>query len=134
MDAGVFLKQYKKNASLIENKKKDRQRWEEISMNIVSQMGGERVQSSGSKEKMANAVVEAVEVDREIQSCKNAMKKVLKVIEELEVREYEFAYKHYIEYMTLGEIANQEGKSSTWAGNMNKKVKASVQEILDRRG
>lgn len=134
MKAEEYLQQIEKIDCIILNKLREREQWEDMAKSITSQMGGERVQSSGSKEKMANAVVEVVEIDKQIQMYKDLKKEVISVIERLNVKEYDFAHKVYVQHLTLREVAKQEGKSYTWATNMNKAVKRNVQTILDGRG
>ena len=56
MEAKEFLSQVKKLDLMIKNKLIEKQQWMDIALGITSNMSGERVQSSGSQSKMADAV------------------------------------------------------------------------------
>ena len=56
MEAKEFMRQPEKLDVRIRNKLIERQQWREMALGITANMEGERVQSSGTKTKMAYAV------------------------------------------------------------------------------
>lgn len=134
MRAEEFLEQVEKLESMIANKEARKKEWEDKATNRTSQVGSERVQSSGSKDKMASATIEVAELDKEIASLRETIKDVERVIEQTSTRSYGILYDVYFKGLSLHEVARAEGKSYTWATGYHRKAKEEVQDILDRRG
>ena len=138
MDAREFLGQLKKLDQMIQNKLVEKKQWLQISMGTSGQSDGERVQSSGSKEKMADAVVKALEMEDEINAYIDMLvdtkKDILNVIERLNAKEYDFIHKHYVQGFALKKIASMKHKSYSWATTMHGNALKNVQAILDGRG
>ena len=65
-NAREFLKQPKKLDKMIENKLIEKSQWKAIATSTTAQMGGERVQTSGSKQRMSDAVDKYVDMENEI--------------------------------------------------------------------
>lgn len=137
MDAKEFLGQVKKLDKLIENKSIERQQWKSLATSTTAQMGGERVQSSGNQQKMANAVHNYVDIEREIYKCIDdfidAKQGVVSVIEQLDAKEYDLLHKVYIQYYTLAEVAMIYERTERAVAYQHRKAIASVQKILDNR-
>lgn len=133
MQARSYLEQYEKIEYMIANKEKERERWEDMALGTTARLGGERVQSSGTKEKMASAVVEAVEIDRQIEILKGTLKEIVVNIEKLEPKYYNLLHKVYIQRMSLRQVAVSEGMSYSWAKNMHRKALEKLQEVLEGR-
>lgn len=98
---------------------------------------GERVQSSGSKDKMADNVSEYTDLERELEQYineklaeKNA---ILKDIEMLPVAEYELLHKIYVQGFTLKQVSIQKCCSYSAITSLHKVAKKRLQEILDER-
>lgn len=66
MDAKDYLLQVKKLDLQIKNKLIEKQQWKDIALGITANMDGERVQSSGTKSKMADALVKCIDIETEI--------------------------------------------------------------------
>ena len=136
LNAKRFLQQLEKLDRLIENKLIEKAQWYSIALGTTAQLGGERVQSSGSQQKMADAVGKYVdiesEIDCDIDRLVDAKKKVIRVIEQLDVAEYNLLHKVYVQYMTLQEAADACGRSYTWATSTHGRALQNVQSILDR--
>ena len=100
MKAQEFLKQIKKLDKLIENKLAEVQRWKEIANNTTVNMSGERVQSSGSHDTVANAICTYMDLEREIKQCVDELidkrKDILNVIEQLPATEYGNIHNIYV--------------------------------------
>lgn len=103
----------------------------------VSSSEGDRVQSSGSQQKMADAVIKMVEIeeeiDRYIDSLIDAKKEVIRTIEMLPVAEYDILHKVYIQFKAIDEAAEMMGKSYSWGTTVHGRALKHVQDILDER-
>lgn len=124
--------------SIIKNKLIEQRQWKDIALGITANMGGERVQSSGSKSKMADAVEKCVDMEREIDGLIDKLidtkKEVIQTIEQLySPTEYNVLHLRYIQYKSLQEIADKYNKSYDWVKTTNGRAIASVQRILDKR-
>lgn len=138
-EAQRYLEQIEKLETLIENKLIEKNRWMEIAMGITANMEGERVQSSGTKNKMGDAVSKCVdieaEIDRYIDELVDKKKRVTQVIESLEsINEYKVLHMRYIQFIELAEIADHFGKEYSWATTTHGRALKSVQRILDETG
>jgi hypothetical protein len=148
MKAQDFLKQLKKIDCIISNKMAELEQWQNVATSITAPMGGERVQSSGSKERMADAVCEKVDILTEIREEINRLlakrKEIISVLEQLEADEYDLMYKVYVgklelrkdgtmvtRYMQLKEVADLYCNSYGWATNIHGTALKNVQKIID---
>ena len=132
-----FLKQLKKLNKMIENKSIEREQWKSIATGTTAQMGGERVQSSGSQQKMADAVDRYIDIEKEIDKAIDQLidtrKDIISVIEQLDATEYDIAHKVYVQFFTLQDVAYMYDKSYNWAKTINGRALKNVQRILDAR-
>lgn len=138
MDAKEFLKQVEKLDLRIKNKLVEQKQWRDIALGITANMEGERVQSSGSKNKMADAVERCVdmegEIDRLIDNLIDTKKKVIQTIESLDsATEYNVLHMRYIQYKSLQDIADHYGRDYGWATTCHGRALKSVQAILGGR-
>jgi glutamine synthetase type III len=137
-NAQIYLEQVEKLDSIIKNKLIEKQQWKDIAFGITANMDGERVQSSGSKSKMANAVEKLVDAESEIDSLIDKLidtkKDVIQTIEQLySPIEYNVLHLRYIQYKTLQEIADHYGRDYDWAKLTCKRGCDHVQVILSRK-
>lgn len=135
-DAQVFLEQVEKLDCIIQNKLIEKQQWRDIALGITASMGGEKVQSSGSQSKMADAVMKCVDMEEEINSLIDRLvdtkKEVIGTIEKLDsATEYNVLHMRYIQFRSLQEIADHYGREYGWATTTHGRALASVQEIMD---
>lgn len=137
MNAKKFLMQLKKWELMIRNKLIEKERWKSIAMNTTAKMGGERVQSSGSQQKMADAVDKYVDMETEINRCIDSLidarNDVISVIEKLNATEYDLLHKIYVQYIPLYEIPDILDKSYSWVTTVHGRALKNVQKILDDR-
>lgn len=137
MDAKQFLRQLKKLDKMIENKLAEKARWKAIATGTTAQMGGEKVQSSGSQQKMADAVCRYVdiekEIDEQIDNLIDTRQDVISVIERLNTTEYDILHKMYVQYLSLYDVADIYNKSYSWATTVHGRALKNVQAILDQR-
>lgn len=137
-DAQVFLEQVEKLDCIIQNKLIEKQQWRDIALGITASMGGEKVQSSGSQSKMADAVMKCVDMEEEINSLIDRLvdtkKEVIGTIEKLDsATEYNVLHMRYIQFRSLQEIADHYGREYGWATTTHGRALASVQEIMDEK-
>lgn len=138
MDAKEYLKQVEKLDLRIKNKLIEQQQWKDIALGITANMEGERVQSSGAKSKMADAVGRCVDMEAEIDSLIDLLidtkKEVIQTIESLDsATEYNVLHMRYIQYMDLQEIADHYGKEYGWVTTTHGRALKSVQAVLDKK-
>lgn len=138
MDAKDFLKQVKRLDLRIKNKLIEQQQWRDIALGITANMDRERVQSSGAKSKMADAVDRCVDMEAEINSLVDILidtkKEVIQTIERLySPIEYDVLHKRFIQDKTLQEIADEYKKDYGWAKSTCKRAARHVQALLDEK-
>jgi hypothetical protein len=136
LEAKDYLKQVRRLDIQIKNKLIEQQQWKDIALGITSNMDGERVQSSGGKSKMADAVERCVDMEAEIDSLIDKLvdtkKQVIQTIEQLDsATNYNVLHMRYIQYISLQDIADHYGKDYGWATTTHGRALKSVQEILD---
>jgi DNA-directed RNA polymerase specialized sigma24 family protein len=139
MRAKEFLQQPKRIDCVIENKLAEKDQWKNIALGTTaSGSEGERVQASGNQQKMENAIVKYLdiekEIDQDIDRLIETKMDVIRVIEQLNPAEYNLLHKVYIQYFTLKEAAYKCDMSYSAATTAHGRALANVQRILDKRG
>jgi DNA-directed RNA polymerase specialized sigma subunit len=131
--AQVFLESYELNTVKMECKLTERQFWNDLSMSITGQMDGERVQSSGVRDKMAQARDACMEMEEHILSqvhkLADKQKEVTGVLDQLDNPTHlKILHMRYIQLIELEDIADAIGISydnlTTTHGRALKKVEA----------
>lgn len=138
METKEWLNSVKKLDLQIKNKLIEKQQWKDIALGITSNTEGERVQSSGSQTKMSDAIIKLVDAETEIDSLIDMLidtkKDVIQTIEQLtSPLQYDVLHLHYIQFMTLQEIADKYGMSYDWAKQAHKRAVKNVQRIRDKK-
>lgn len=132
-----YLKQPQRLEVMINNKLIERQQLKDIAFSITANSDGERVQSSGSQQKMANAVDRWVDMEAEINDLIDRLvdtkKEIITTIEKLSTAEYDVLHKRYIQGMSFDEIGAAKGKSTSWATTIHGRALKSLQAILEER-
>lgn len=136
-DAQLYLRQVEKIDSIIRNKLIEQRQWKDIAMGITANMGGDKVQSSGSQSKMADAIEKCVDMEREIDSLVDKLiatkKEVISTIEQLDSpAEYRLLHLRYIQFVDLKDIAEQWDKDYTAITTMHGRALRNVQAILEK--
>lgn len=135
-EAQLYLERVEMIDSIVRNKLIEQRQWKDIALGITANMGGERVQSSGSKSKMADAIEKCVDMEREIDGLIDKLidtkREVIQTIEQLNSPiEYNVLHKRYIQFMSLQEIADHYKKEYGWATTTHGRAIANVQRILE---
>lgn len=137
MKAQEYLKQVEKLNVLINNKIAEKAQWKDIALGITGNSEGERVQSSGSQQKMADAIDRVVDLQNEINEMIDRLidtrLEISRTIELLNATEYDVLHKRYIQGMTFDEIGAAKRKSKSWATTVHGRALQSLQRILDER-
>lgn len=138
MKAQDFLRQVRKLDLQIQNKLIEKQQWRDVALGITANMDGERVQSSGAKSKMADAINKCIDVEAEIGCLVDKLievkKEVIQTIELLDSpTEYDVLHRRYIQFLSLQEIADHYRKDYGWATTTHGRALKSLQSILDKK-
>lgn len=138
MEVKEFLSRVKRIDLQIRNKLIEQQQWRDIALGITANMDGERVQSSGSKSKMSDAIEKCVDMEAEIDALIDKLidtkREVVKTIEQLDSpTEYNVLHMKYIQGKSLQEISDHYGKDYTWATTTHGRALKNVQEIRDKK-
>ena len=146
MKAKRYLENVRKLDTMIQNKIIEAEYWMSIAQGTSARQDCERVQSSGSKQKMADAVIQSIsiqdEVRMDIDRLINMKKEVIQTIEQLPWQEYDLLHKMYIgimsddgiRYMDFKEVAEINDRTYSWATTIHGRALKHLQDILDERG
>ena len=134
-----FLERVEMVDAIVPNKLIERQQWRDLALSITAQMDGERVQSSGSKSKMANAVERCHDMEGEIlDAVENLIKEKEKVVSTIEKvdnpMEYKILHMRYIQYIPLIDIAVKLNMEYTNVTTIHGRAKKSVKAVLEQNG
>lgn len=110
-EAQKFMESFKLNATKVECKLAEWQFWNDLSLSITGQMGGERVQTSGAKDKMAEARDKCMDKESEILDSVNNLvetqTEVTGVLDQMEnPAEYKLLHLRYLQFKEFDEIAD----------------------------
>lgn len=138
METKEFLSQVKKLDLQIKNKLIEKQQWKDIALGITANMDGERVQSSGSKSKMSDAIEKCIdmesEIDRLIDKLIDTKREVIGTIEKLDSpTQYDVLHMIYIQGMTLQEVADKYNMSYDWAATTHGRALKNVSAIWEKK-
>lgn len=133
MNAKDYLEQLEKLDTIIINKMVEKLKWLDVANGITAHFGGERVQSSGSKQKMADALDIAADIDMEIRSLRTQKEEISRTIQQLNATEYDVIHKRYIQGMSFADIgaSKKPCKSESWATTVHGRALKNLQHILD---
>lgn len=130
-DLDKYLKDIKSIDAKVLRKQYDYDMWYRTAQGISGMEYGERVQTSGSKQKMEYAVARYMDIEKEIIALLEQKAEFIRLIEKLEETEYEIMHKLYIEGYTLKEIRREKGKSYSWASSNFRKAKSNLKILLE---
>ena len=137
LDAKEYLLQIHKIETMIKNKQAEIQRYMGMALSITPQMSGERVQATPNQQKMADAIIEYVDIDGEIKQdiaeLKQKRREIIKTIEQLDTIEYDVLHKIYVQGCVYKDIATTYHYSRSWVKEMHKQALKSLQSVLDRK-
>jgi DNA-directed RNA polymerase specialized sigma subunit len=121
---------------LSEKIKADRERVERLkeqAQKRTSSLSPDKVQSSGSASKTADAVCEWVVIEKQIAEDEKKMREIISTIEQLEPYEALVLYQRYKNDKSLGEISRDIHRSYSWVSKTHRIGVKKIQIILDER-
>lgn len=135
--AQKFLERVEMIDTIIENKLIEQRQWKALAYSITANMEGERVQSSGSKSKMADAVIKCLTLADEIPECVDKLiaekQKVVQTIEKLySPTEYKILHLRYIQYIPLSQIAEKLDWEYSRVTTAHGRAVKNVERIMNR--
>ena len=137
MNSKSYLLQIRNFDTLINNKLAEADHWKSVAFSTSTYSEGERVQSSGNKQKMASAVEKYIDIQKEIDAAIDKLvdkkKEIIKTIEVLPTAEYDVLHKYYVQGMDFYQVAAAMGKSYSWATSVHGRALASLQRVLNER-
>ena len=137
-EAQVFLEGYELDMVKMECKLAERQQWHDLSLSITGQMGGERVQSSGDKDKMAKARDKCVDMEGEIldqvYQLASKQKEVARVLDQLTSPiHYKLLHMKYLQLIELDEIADKCRMEYTNVTTTHGRALKQIEKLLNNR-
>lgn len=137
MNAKDYLLQIQKLDKLIENKLQEVAHWKAVATGTTVCSEGDRVQSSGSKQKMADAICRYMQMEDEINAAIDRLvdtkQEIIETIEHLPIDEYDLLHKIYVQKKEMYEAAMEMDRSYRWATSVHGRALANVQKILNER-
>ena len=121
---------------LSEKIRADRERVErlkELAQKRTSSLSPDKVQSSGSASKTADAVCEWVVIEKQIATDEKKRQEIISTIEQLSPYESTVLYKRYGCDKSLKEIERELQRSYSWVSKTHRIAVKKVQLILDER-
>ena len=134
MDAREYIENYETISYQISLKESEIERWKGTATGSTGSSEGERVQSSVTKEKMANAVVTYTDIEREVEALKEEQEAIKRNIQKLKGKQLYLIYRHYVHGVSIKAIASSLGMSPSWGTTTHARALASMQKILDAEG
>ena len=136
--AQKYLERVEMIDSIVKNKLIEQQQWKDIALGVTANMGGERVQSSGTQSKMADALNKCIDIEREIDEAVDRLvdtkREVIATLERLDSpTEYRVLHDRYIKFMSLQEIADKYGKEYGWVTTTHGRALANVDRLMERK-
>ena len=137
MNAEEFLEQYGDITAKIRRKQRLKEKLESQMYNITSHLSPDKVQSSGSMQKIAEATDEVLDLEKEIKELRTLKNKVRKEIEDvldrISVKLCEILYEKYLILSPEETIATVIDRSEDRVGKLIKEGQEEVQRILDEK-
>lgn len=131
MNIEKYLEEILSIDSKIANKQYEYEMWVDIANGNGGMGDGERVQSSGNKDKQANAIVKYADVEREIEALKREKALFIRRIERLKKNQYNVMHDFYIKGLTLKQSALSHQKRPTWATTTHKIAKEQLKRMIE---
>lgn len=141
-----YLELISKYTKMIKNRKLDCMALMDIATSTTAksksvQIGNElhnmdKVQSSSSKQKMADAIDEKVDIENDdygIKHLKEKRQAIIDEIEELSLDEYDVLYKRYVQNMEYQDIADSCDKSYSWATSVHGRALKNIEKIRSEK-
>lgn len=137
MNAEEFLERYGDVTAKIRRKQRLKEKLESQMFNVTAHLTPDKVQSSGSLQKVAEAIDEALDLEKEINELKALKNKVRKEIEAIldliSVKLCEILYEKYLILTPEETIAKVLDRSEDRVSKLIKEGQEEVQRLLDEK-
>lgn len=132
MTTKQYLSQIERLDSLIKNRQTEISSLWDLVTNISVPMETEKVQTSGSKDRIGTIMAKIVDLEDErngfIDKYISIKGNAIYAMEKLQdIRYYRMLFKRYIEYMDLDEIANDMGYTYGYAKKLHRKALEAIE-------
>lgn len=132
-----FLGQIERLDCKITNKLAEIEQWKSIALGTTVRLT-ERVQTSGSKSKMADAIDRYVEIEKEINKYIDQLvdkrMEVIGVIEQLKTRHYDILHKMYIQKLNYYQLMDIYDKSYSNVTSLHGRALVELEKLIARLG
>lgn len=136
MTAEEFLKGYSTIDAIIKSKEMKIEDLNDKATGTTSHLTPDKVQTSGSGQKMANSVDEAIVLLEEIEPLKvqrtRIRRQIESVIEQLPLLRYKILYRYYILFMSPQAIGKEIDRTKDTVNRQKRIAIEEVQNILDK--
>ena len=136
MKAEKYLKRIAVLDRRIQNRMQSAERWRTAAKSCTTNFGNERVQSSGSKQQMENALINALSLEELILKDSQELREIedtLNALSSCDLDSYDVVYMIYVLQKSYKQIADEKGKSVSWVKNKRKSGLNILEEILKER-
>ncbi len=120
--------------SKIDSNKERVKSFKESAENKTSKLSPDKVQTSSSKQKMADAVCSYSDIEKLIKADEKKKQEIIDTISLLSPHESTVLYKCYVDKLTLKETAENISRSYSWVSKMHSSGIKKIQKILDGKG
>ena len=138
MKAKEYLRQIIKIDRMINNKIYESMQWKSVALGTTAPVASERVQTSGNKNKMADAVDKYIDLQAEINADIDRLiatkQEIIRTIEQLPAIEYDVLHKVYIQLKTFDVVAIETDHSYSWVTTVHGRALKHVQDLLNKKG
>lgn len=136
--AQLYLERVELLDTIIENKLIEQRQWKDLALSITANMDGERVQSSGAKSKMADAVNKCIDMEDEIAEFVDKLisekQNIVRTLEKLySPTEYKILHMRYIQHISLADIAIDLNREYTTITTTHGRALKNVEKLLEKR-
>ena len=135
LQAQLYLEQIERYDKFIQAKLAEIYQLRCLATSVTAATGSERVQTSGTSDKVGNITATIVDKENEVQKMIehffNEKSERIKLIEQLEnTLEYTVLHERYIQYMSLKDIAAKEGYSYQYICEIHGRAIKKIQSFL----
>ena len=129
MDVIAWLERFAKLDELIEAKKAEMDRVQELACNTVGKSDG-MPHAPGITDKVGTLVVKLVTLDEELKKYSDQKDAMLDVLQMLPAAEYGILHREYVRYMTQEQIADDMNYSTVQVWRIKKNALNLLENIL----
>ena len=133
LPAKVYLQKIFVLDMMIASNKEKVKSYKEAATNKISKLSENKIQTSRSKEKMADAVCMYSDIEKVIKLQVRKKQEIIDTISLLNPYESIVLYKCYVDNMSLKEIAQEISRSYSWVSKRHNAGIKKIQKILDER-